>query len=82
MGIYPNTHFLIPLSSLTTRALIVSLALQSQPGYSRQTGAQLSVTELGLTGMELTLLTAVHPVLCFVFEVRMVLATHQCFGYC
>lgn len=81
-GPYPNPQFLIPLSSLTTKALLVLLALQSQPGYSRQTGAQLSVTELGLAGMELTLPTAALPVLCFVFEARMVLTTHQRFGYC
>ena len=52
--------------------------------YSQETlDSQTSVVGvLGLAGMELTFPIAAITELCFVFVARMVLTTHQCFGYC
>lgn len=53
-GIYPNLYFFIPLIPLTTKSLLIVSALQSQPGYSKQSlaGAHLSVIALGLPRTE------------------------------
>lgn len=53
-GIYLNVYFFIPLISLTTKSLLISSTLQSQPGYSKQSlaGAYLTVIVLGLSRME------------------------------
>ena len=37
---------------------------------------------LGMHGVALTFITAVHMALCFAFVAKKLLITHQCFGYC
>ena len=80
MGIYPNLCFFYTTWFFNQKNHL--LKLQSQPGYCRQTGAQFSITALGLAGTELTFPTAALIVLCFVVEARTVLTAHQCFGCC